>query len=588
LHNKLEKILYKCTKPSRYSGGEFLSANKDFDKAQMRMAFAFPDKYEIGISNFGLRILYDMVNKVPEFMADRVYAPENDFRALLKENKLPLFALESRKPLKDFDFIGFSLQYELAYPTILAMLEDSGIAIKNVERAENDPIIIAGGPGAFNPSPLAPFIDVFLIGDGEELILNILNVSKGKTRAQRLQEISKLEGAYVSEIHKNKVIKKQIVNLTKENHPLAYPIPYSQCVHDRAVIELRRGCSRLCRFCQSAHTNLPVRERNAEDIIEITKTSVKNTGYDEYSLLSLSSNDYTNIEYVVERLNKHFYDQKVSISLPSQRADKFNLKLAQLIKNVRKTSVTLAPEAGSQRLRNVINKNLTKEQIINSALSCYQEGWRKIKFYFMIGLPTETYDDLDEMIELLKEIKSLAKGLEITCSTSVFVPKPHTPFQWFGQNSVEEVFKKMYYLKDAAKKVKGVKINVHEPYISQIEAVLTRGDKDISRLIEKVYQKGAYLHSWDEDFSYKIWQESAQELGLDLNELSTRNYPIEAEMPWDFISTGISKEWLQDGYTKALQQELTIGCEEKCSACGVCANLKTKKIMDVPIEESQQ
>lgn len=580
--DKLEKLLYQCTKPSRYSGGELLSANKNFNNASIKIALAFPDKYEIGISNFGLRILYHAINKIPDLMADRVYAPENDFRELLKTNNVPLYAVESKQPLKNFDFIGFSLQYELAYPTVLAMLEDSLVPLKNIERNEKDPIIIAGGPCAFNPCPLSPFIDAFLIGDGEDLIVEILEVSKGKNREQRLKAISQIEGIYVPQIHKNKVIKKRISNLTKENHPVSYPVPFSQCVHDRAVIELRRGCSRLCRFCQSAHTNLPVRERKAEDIIEIAKKSVNNTGYDEYSLLSLSSNDYTNIEYVVEKLNEHFFDKKVSISLPSQRADKFNLKLARLISNVRKTSITLAPEAGSQKLRNIINKNLTKEQIIDSALACYKEGWKKIKFYFMIGLPHETYEDLDEMLNLLKEIKALAKGMDITCSTSVFVPKPHTPFQWYPQDSVDEIFKKMHYLKDASKKIKGVKINVHAPFISQIEALLTRGDTKLADLIENAYKKGAYLHSWDENFSYDLWKQCATELDIDINSLSTKHFSLDNPLPWDFIVTGINKDWLKDGYKKSLEEKLTIGCEEKCSACGVCTNLKTKKAIDIP------
>ena len=432
------EALYRATKPYQYVGGEFLSYNKDFDSASVKFAFVFPDKYEIGISNLGVRIIYDRVNQVEHFLADRAYAPEPDFQPEF------LYGVESKRPLKDFDGIGFSLQYELSYPTVLKMLEMSRVNIRNGERGEDEPIIFAGGPCTFNPLPMADFIDVFCIGDGEDMMVEVCEVlerTKNRPRRERIAELCKIEGCWSKEV--NNSVNKRISPLNNDNALTSYPIPFSSSVHDRAVVEIRRGCGRMCRFCQPGHVTLPVREREAEDIIQITKDLVNNTGYDEYSLLSLSSNDYSNISEVIKELSVDFNKRKINVSLPSQRIDGFSLELANLMQSVRKAGMTLAPEAGSQRLRNVIKKNISEEQIINAALALYENGWSKLKFYFIAGLPTETLEDMDEMAELLSKIKYLAKqmkrekgfnyGFDITCTLSIFVPKPFTPFQWCGQ-----------------------------------------------------------------------------------------------------------------------------------------------------------
>jgi len=598
---KYHEALFNCSKPYQYVGGEFLSYNKSFDEAAIRYAFAFPDKYEIGISNLGLRVLYEQVNKHSRYMADRVYAPEKDFKPQ------PLYALESKRAVKDFDVIGFSLQYEMSYPTVLKMLEMSGIPVRNEDRSDDDPIITAGGPCAFNPLPMADFIDVFLIGDGEETVMEvceILEKTKGLPRKERIKALIKEtesrasclpsgSGRWSASVGSN--VTKRIAPLTYETALKSYPIAFSSAVHDRAVTEIRRGCGRMCRFCQPGHVTLPVRERSAEDIIKITKELVKNTGYDEYSLLSLSSNDYSNIKEVIKELAVDFNDKKVSVSLPSQRIDGFNLELANLVQSVRKSTMTLAPEAGSQRLRNVIKKNISEDQIINTALTLYENGWSKIKFYFICGLPTETLEDMDEMAELLNKIKYRSKlikkekglnhGLEITCTLSIFVPKPFTPFQWRGQMNIDKVTEHIHYLKDKIKHIKGVRINYHDKFISQIEAVLTRGNKELNKYIEALYKKGCYLDAWGEHFNKRIWQETAEECGISLEELAEKNYSLDEELPWDFINIGVDKEWLIKEYKDAFKSNLpyyTQTCEKGCVNCGVCKNLKTKKVIAKP------
>lgn len=605
------EALYNATKPYQYVGGEFLSRNKDFESAKVRFAFVFPDKYEIGISNLGVRIIYDRVNSVDGYLADRAYAPEPDFKPEF------LYGVESKRALKDFDGIGFSLQYELSYPTVLKMLEMSGITVRNDERKDDEPIVFAGGPCAFNPLPLSDFIDVFCIGDGEEMMVEVCEVlerTKELPRKERIAELCKITGCWsrssvpsLDGEGKGGVtlftpVNKRLSPLTNEYASTSYPIPFSSSVHDRAIVEIRRGCGRMCRFCQPGHVTLPIREREAEDIIKITKELVNNTGYDEYSLLSLSSNDYKNINEVIKELAVDFNKKKVSVSLPSQRIDGFNLELANLMQSVRKSTMTLAPEAGSQRLRNVIKKNISEDQIINAALTLYENGWSKLKFYFICGLPTETLEDMDEMAELLNKIKYRAKllkrekdlkhGFEITCTLSIFVPKPFTPFQWCGQMDLDEVTAHIMYLKEKTKHIKGLKINYHEKFVSQIEAVLTRGDERLCKYIEALYKKGCYLDSWGEQFDKDVWKQTAEECGLSLEELAQKQYALDDTLPWDFINVGLDKSWLQNEYQEALKQgcdfNLQPTCEQKCVNCGVCKNLKTKKVLAKPYIASKE
>lgn len=595
------EALYNCTKPYQYVGGEFLSYNKDFDSAKVRYAFVFPDKYEIGISNLGVRVLYDVVNRHDGWMADRAYAPEGDFKPKT------LYGVESKRHLKDFDALGFSLQYELAYPTVLKLLEMSGIPYRNDMRGEDDPIIMAGGPCAYNPLPMADFIDVFMIGDGEDAlreVCEILEKTKGLPRAERIKALVSPEAGRWSASIGGKVTKR-IAQLEYETALKSYPIPFSTSVQDRAVVEIRRGCGRMCRFCQPGHVTLPLRERPAEDIIKITKELVKNTGYDEYSLLSLSSNDYKNINEVIKELAVDFNEKKISVSLPSQRIDGFNLELANLVQSVRKSTMTLAPEAGSQRLRNVIKKNITEDMILNAVLTLYENGWSRIKFYFICGLPTETLEDMDEMANLLNKIKyrarllkrekSINHGLDITCTLSIFVPKPFTPFQWCGQMDLKEVSEHIRYLKEKTKHIKGLKINYHEDVISQIEAVLTRGNKSLCKYIEALYKKGCYLDAWGEYFKENIWHETAKELGIDLAELAKHQYSTDEELAWDFIDTGIDKSWLVNEYNLAItpcpdapQSSVVPTCEKQCVNCGVCKNLKTHKVIAKPFKASEK
>ena len=609
------EALYNCNKPYQYVGGEFLSFNKDFDNAKVRFAFAFPDKYEIGISNLGVRILYGLVNRHPDFMADRVYAPEPDFQPKA------LYGLESKRPIKDFDAVGFSLQYEMAYPTVLKMLEMAGIPYRNDDRNDDDPIVMAGGPCTFNPLPMADFIDVFMVGDGEDTIIEvceILEKTKGMPRQERIKALC--GSKYVSEnpldhsqqsLHSDTgrwsksvggTVTKRIAELKYETALKEYPIPFSSSVQDRAVVEIRRGCGRMCRFCQPGHVTLPIRERSAEDIIKIAKELVKNTGYEEYSLLSLSSNDYKNINEIIKELAVDFNEKKISVSLPSQRIDGFNLELANLVQSVRKSTMTLAPEAGSQRLRDVIKKNITEEMIIKAVTTLYENGWSRIKFYFICGLPTETLEDMDEMAELfrklryrcrlIKQEKNLKHGLDITCTLSIFVPKPFTPFQWCPQMPLDKVSEHIKYLREQIKTIKGVKINYHETYVSQIEAVLTRGDDSLCKYIEALYKKGCYLDAWIEYFDKNVWYDTAKELGISLEELAQRQYGLDEDLCWDFVKSGVDKKWLQNEYLAAFEpcksEHVVPTCEKQCVNCGVCKTLKTHKVLAKPYKMSDE
>ncbi|MBQ3311009.1 DUF2344 domain-containing protein [bacterium] len=590
---KYHERLYNCSKPYQYVGGEIFSANKDFDSAKVRFAMCFPDKYEIGISNLGARILYNQVNMQENYMADRAYAPEPDF---VPEK---LYCVESKRPICDFDIVGFSLQYELSYPTVLKMLDMSGISVRNKDRKENEPIVLAGGPCTFNPLPMSEFIDVFVIGDGEQAVVEmcqVLEKTKHLSRQEKINELCKLKGFWSASV--GGTVQKRVEPLTYDTALKKHPIAFSSSIHDRAIVEIRRGCGRMCRFCQPGHVTLPVRERPAEEIIKITKELVHNTGYDEYSLLSLSSNDYSNIKEVIKELSCEFDKKKVGVSLPSQRIDHFSLELAELTQSVRKSTMTLAPEAGSQRLRNVIKKNISQEQIMDAVLTLYENGWSRIKFYFILGLPTETLEDMDEFAKLmesiryrcrgLKQEKGLKHGLDVTCTLSIFVPKPFTPFQFCPQMDLDKVMEHVLYLKEKTKHIKGLKLNYHEPSISQIEAVLTRGDSSLCDFIEKLYQKGCYLDAWGEYFKQDVWDETAKECGIDIKALAKKEYSTNDELPWNFIDIGVRKEWFIEEYKNAFGQPEEFNfqptCEQKCVNCGVCSDLRVHKILDKPFK----
>lgn len=605
LRKKIYETIKEISKPSRYIGSEIGSINKDWEKAKLKGVIAFPDLYEVGISNLGCRILYNIANKKEDFLLDRVYAPDIDFRDKLIEKNLNLYGLESFKPLKDFDVVAFSLQYELCYPTILKMLELGGVSIRRFNRDESEPIILAGGPCCYNPNPMLDFIDCFLIGDGEELFIESLETIKnskeqGKTRKEILKELSNLEGAYVPDFSEK--VKRQTSELKKENTPTIFPVPYSSSVHDRAVVEIRRGCGRMCRFCQSCFVNLPIRERNAKEAFELVNESLENTGYEEYSLLSLSTSDYTNIENLVCSLNSKHRHSGASISFPSQRADKFNLKLAEEVSSVRKSTITFAPEAGSQRLRDAINKNLKEEEILNALQSVYEAGWNRAKLYFMIGLPAETQEDLDGIIDLLKKAKdnafrikrekNLNRHFDMTCTISIFVPKPFTPFQWFGQNKKEDIIEKIKYLRIKIKEVRGVNLKFHNTNMSVLEACLCRGGKNLSNLIERAYLNGCYLDAWDEYFDLSAWEKSAKEANITIESIAEKDFAIEELLPWDFIDTGVRKDWLIGEYKKAFESVLGNCCENQCVNCGVCDNqrktIRSNEIIEIQTTEKRE
>ncbi len=590
-----ECLLYNVKKPYQYIGCEYLSCDKNYDLAKVKLLLAFPDKYEIAISNLGQKILYEKVNSREDFIAERLYAPDTDYRELLIKNNMELVSLETKHPVKDFDIIGFSLQYELAYPTVLEMLRLSGIPVLSIDREDNSPIIAAGGPSCFNPKPMQNFIDIFIIGDGEEVIPEIMKAyyelkKSGLKRTEIIKKLTETEGVYAPGYPKK--TKKRIFDISVDNSIQKAPVPYSSSIQDRTVIEIRRGCGRMCRFCQAGHVTLPVRERKAEDIINMVKESVSLAGYNEYSLLSLSSNDYSNIESVIETLSAEMNRKRISVSLPSQRIDRYSTKLAQLVRGVRATTATLAPEAGSQRLRNVINKNLTEEQIIETVLNCYKTGASHIKLYFMIGLPTETYQDIDKMAELLKNIRYKSKqlkqeqqikdSLNITCTLSIFVPKPFTPFQWCSQNSQELIKEKIKYLLEQTKSIKGVKINYHSSFTSKVECALSRGDEKYNDFIFALHKKGVYLSTWDENTDKNLWEQTAHECGFDIDEEAQKSFSLDEELPWDIIDTGVDKSWLKEQFNKALQSENIIPCEFNCAKCGVCKNLNTNKKTDKP------
>jgi radical SAM superfamily enzyme YgiQ (UPF0313 family) len=545
-----EDLLLSVQKPARYVGNELNSIHKDWEKMQIKFALAYPDAYEIGMSNLGLQILYHIINHQPDCLAERVFAPWPDLENLLSTNNFILSTLESFRPLKELDVIGFSLGHELTYTNIMTVLKLGGIPVRSSERGEKEPLILGGGPCAFNPEPVADFFDCFVIGEAEDVITEIIGALRNSIpiksgRDLKLEKLARIPGVYVPGISKS-VTKRHIKDLDNASFPTRPIVPFIEAIHDRAVIEIMRGCRWGCKFCQAGWTYLPVRERKLETLVRQADELVKNTGHEELSLISLSSSDYSQIDELARLLASKYEKQRINISLPSMRTNTFSVKLAKEIARVRTGSVTLAPEAGTQRLRDVIGKNMTEEHILGGVRSAFEEGIEAVKLYFMLGLPTETEEDLLGICELSSKIHSLGKifsrRVRVTVNLSTFIPKPHTPFQWERQISIEETLEKQKFIKHHLK-TKGIEIRWHQAEASFLEGVFSRGDRRLAKVVEKAWELGARFDAWSEHFKFDLWQKAFSECGINpVQYLASR--PKDQPLPWDYIDTGVSKEAL--------------------------------------------
>jgi radical SAM superfamily enzyme YgiQ (UPF0313 family) len=541
-------MLENVQKPARYVGNEVNSVHKDWDKAALRFVLAYPDTYEIGMSNLGLQILYHILNDQADVLAERVFAPWPDREQQLQTSNFKLQSLESQRPLQEFDVLGFSLGHELTYTNLVTMLKLGGIPLHSQERGEKDPLVLGGGPCSFNPEPLADFFDLFVIGEAEEVLLEITNVLRStlhSLRSEKLQSLAKVPGVYVPGLSKT-VTKRFIKNLDAAPFPLEPIVPFIEAIHDRAAIEIMRGCKWGCKFCQAGWTYLPVREKKLETLLSQADAILNNTGYEELSLISLSSSDYSAIDALARTLAKKYEPKKINISLPSLRTNSFSVKLAKEVARVRSGSITLAPEAGTQRLRDVIGKIMTGEQIGEGVNAAFAEGIEAIKLYFMIGLPTETDEDLLGLCELADKIyqlgRSYTKRVRITVNLSTFIPKPHTPFQWERQIGIEETLEKQRFIKQHLR-TRGIEIRWHQAEASYLEGIFSRGDRQLSKVIERAWELGARFDAWQEGFKFPIWLQAFQECGLDPT-FYLASKPTDLTLPWDYIDTGVSKEAL--------------------------------------------
>jgi len=546
----LEKeILPKVQKPARYLGNEFNALHKEWDNSFLKVALVYPDTYEIGMSNLGLQILYHILNQQDKVLAERAFAPWPDLEQLLVVHKLPLFSLESQHSLKEFDLIGFSLGHELTYSNLITILKLSGIPVWSQQRKEEDPLILGGGPCAFNPEPIADFFDFFLIGEAEEAIIEIVKClidQKPKTRDQKLKKLAEIPGVYVPGISK-KVTKRYVKDLNLSPYPTKPIVPFVEAIHDRAVLEIMRGCPWGCKFCQAGWTYRPLRERSLQVLSELADELIRNTGYEELSLVSLSSSDYRKIEELAKLLATKYEPQRINISLPSMRTNTFSIKLAREISRVRSSSVTLAPEAGTQRLRDLIGKKMTEEHILEGVKAAFSEGIEAVKLYFMIGLPTETEEDLLGICELAQKIyelgKNYTKRARVTVNLATFIPKPHTPLQWERQISIEETLQKQKFIKQNLKNRK-IEVRWHQAEASFLEGVFSRGDRNLAKAIVTAWEKGARFDAWSEHFKFEVWKEAFSQCGIDPNYYLRKRGKDEA-LPWDFIDTGVPKSTLQ-------------------------------------------
>ena len=607
--NKItDDILCKVEKPSRYVGGELNQVIKNPKDVNIRFAFCFPDVYEVGMSHLGTRILYHTINERKNTYCERVFAPWPDMETLMRKSDIKLFTLETKTPLDQFDMLGFTLQYEMSYTNILNMLDMSGITIRASERGEDEPIIMAGGPCAYNPEPLYDIVDFFEIGEGEEMMDDVLEVyarhkANGKVNKKEfLREISHIGGIYVPSLYDvsynedgtireftpkyedvpAKVKKRIVNNFDKVSFPDEMIVPYTDIVHDRVVLETARGCTNGCRFCQAGMIYRPVREKTTNTLIEQARRALKATGYDEVSLASLSICDYSNIQNLISSLVLEHEADKVGIALPSIRVDAFSVDLIKEIQKVRKTGLTFAPEAGSQRMRDIINKGLTEERILEAAKSAFESGWSTIKLYFILGLPYETTEDAagigelaekmaDVYFEIPKDVRN--KGLKITVSTSILVPKPFTPFQWAPMARPEIVDERIKAVRGAIKS-RSIVYNYHEQETSFMEAVFARGDRRTCDVLIKAFEKGAKFDGWSEYFNMEIWNEAMEECNLDSEFYVYREREYDEILPWDFIDIGVNRKYIERENEKAKKAELTKNCLEGCTGCGINVNFK--------------